>query len=508
MGILTCTILLIERIFILNTYELLDSLRMKKVYGMLPATIQSIEHDSRSVKENSMFICIRGFTSDGHKFYADAIKNGATIVVAEKKLDIDLTTHALVIVKDSAKAMAILANKFYDYPSTKMTLYGVTGTNGKTTVTTLMKQLLQKNNHKAALLGTNGMELLNESFESDNTTADVITNQRMLHRASTLGVDHVIMEVSSHGLSQGRQRGIDFDIVTFTNLSQDHLDYHESMDHYGNTKSLLFSQLGNDLSNDKIVVLNKDDDWYDRLNCVTPYEVISYGIYNEADFKAANIYYDEDRTTFTLHSPEGSHSVETKLIGEFNVYNTLAAIASIYAKGEITINQLVASLSDTEQVSGRMQKLDLKMPVTIYIDYAHTPDAIEKAIASVYPFKQNRIIFVAGTGGDRDTTKRPLMAEKASVAEYVVLTVNDSRFEDPQSILTEMEKGMKHQNYARIPDRAEAIRHAIEVSEPGDILIIAGKGLEEYQIIEDQKHPHSDLKIATEKCSVKYNLKV
>ncbi|WP_067727340.1 UDP-N-acetylmuramoyl-L-alanyl-D-glutamate--2,6-diaminopimelate ligase [Oceanobacillus damuensis] len=492
----------------MNTYELLSSLKIKEIYGQLPKTIGSIHHDSRESKPNSLFACLRGYTVDGHDYYLEAIKNGATIIVAEEMLEMDLDKTALIVVKDSYKALAILASKFYSYPSQRMTLFGVTGTNGKTTVTTLMKHLLQKNNSQVALSGTNGFDFDNEISPSNNTTCDVLTNQKMLHKAHHLGIDHMIMEVSSHGLIQGRLWGIDFDIVTFTNLSQDHLDYHDTMDQYGNTKSLLFSQLGNDLSKHKAAVLNKDESWFVTYNSMTPFEVISYAIYSDADFKAVDIRYYEDATYFTLLSPEGKYPIQTKLLGEFNVYNILAAIASVYAKGDYAVADLAKTVKDIEQINGRMQKLDVDIPIRVYIDYAHTPDAIEKSISSVAPFKQNRIIFVAGTGGNRDPLKRPIMAEKASAADYVILTINDPRFEDPADILYDMEKGMQHDNYELIPDRKEAILQAIEISEPGDIVIIAGKGQEDYQIIEDKKYPHSDMDIALEKCMSKFHFKV
>ncbi|WP_339228198.1 UDP-N-acetylmuramoyl-L-alanyl-D-glutamate--2,6-diaminopimelate ligase [Oceanobacillus sp. FSL K6-2867] len=492
----------------MNTNELLSSLKIKSIYGALPAEVLSIEQDSRKVKKHSLFICIRGFQTDGHSFYSQALHNGANIIVAEERLPIDLTKYALVIVKDTAKALAILANKFYHYPSTNMTVYGVTGTNGKTTVTTLIKQLLDMNNHEAALLGTNGIELLNEYTESDNTTCDVLTNQKVLHKAVQTGINHMVMEISSHGLAQGRQRGIDFDVVTFTNLSQDHLDYHKTMEKYGYTKGLLFAQLGNNLTEEKNIILNRDDPWYEVYNDMTPFEVISYGIYKEADFQATSITYYEDRTCFTLQSPEGTIPVTTKLIGEFNVYNVLAAIASVFIKTKIAVTELVRSFASIDHITGRLQKLDIGAPISIYIDYAHTPDAIEKVIASLQPFKQKRILLVVGTGGDRDVSKRPLMAEKASIADYVFLTINDSRSEDSQVILTDMKKGMKHGNYRSIPNRKTAISLAIDMSEPGDIVIIAGKGLEKYQIIKDKKQPHSDKEIAIQSCLIKYNLNV
>lgn len=492
----------------MNTYKLLSKLRIKQTYGTIPDYISSIHHDSREAEQNSLFVCIRGFTVDGHDYVEDAISQGASLILAEKKIDMDTSRAALVVVRDTCKALAILVNQFYDHPSKKLKMYGVTGTNGKTTVTTLMKHMLDSNGKKAALSGTIGLELKNEFEPSENTTSDVLTNQRMLHKAHRIGVEHMVMEVSSHGIQQGRLWGIDFDVATFTNLTQDHLDYHDTMQDYGNTKGLLFAQLGNDLSDDKCAVLNKDDPWFTYYHKNTPFEVISYALYQEADFRATDINYFPDRTAFKLISPEGDFAVETRLIGEFNVYNTLAAIASLFAQGDIPVVDLVQALEDVDAIQGRMQKLDLDIPISVYIDYAHTPDAIEKSISSVSPFKKNRLLFVAGTGGNRDETKRPAMAEKASAADYVILTINDPRHENAASILADMEKGMQHDSYALLGDRKQAIAHAIEVSEPDDIIIIAGKGQEDYQIIGGQKVPHSDMEAATEACLIKFNLKV
>ncbi|MBY7143309.1 UDP-N-acetylmuramoyl-L-alanyl-D-glutamate--2,6-diaminopimelate ligase [Virgibacillus sp. NKC19-3] len=486
------------------TTELLSSLRLKKIYGTLPNDITSIQHDSRKVENNALFVCIRGYTADGHDFHSDAIKNGAKLILAEEKLHIDYDKAALVVVHDTCKAMALLANKFFDYPSLQMFLFGVTGTNGKTTVTNLIKALLQKDNQKTALSSSIGLELEGEIIPSNNTTSDCLTNQQLIRKSVNQNTSNMVMEVSSHGLSQGRLWGVDFDIVTFTNLSQDHLDYHKTMDQYGYVKGLLFSQLGNDLTKEKYVVLNVDDPWSDIYSSLTPVEVITYSIVNQSHFQAKAIQYYQDKTQFTLHSPEGTFDVELKLLGEFNVYNALAAIASLFAKG-MSVAYLTTIIKDLHPIHGRMEKLDLHAPITMYLDYAHTPDAIEKSIASVLPFKQNRLIFVVGTGGDRDRSKRPLMAEKASIADYVILTVNDPRFEEPHAILLDMEKGMLHDNYILLSDRKEAITHAITMSEPGDILVFAGKGQEQTQIIKNKKHPHSDVKIAEAELLLKYN---
>ncbi|EDL62586.1 UDP-N-acetylmuramoyl-L-alanyl-D-glutamate--2,6-diaminopimelate ligase, partial [Bacillus sp. SG-1] len=412
---------------------------------------------------------------------------------------------ALVVVKDTFKAMAQLVNKYYDYPSLKMNVIGVTGTNGKTTVTNLIHSILRNDGQRSALSGTIGFDLDGELFPSENTTCDVMTNQEMIQKALDRDIENMVLEVSSHGLSLGRLWGVDFDVVTFTNLSHDHLDYHQTMEHYGYAKGLLFSQLGQNLANPKYAVLNSDDEWYERYSTMTAHEVISYGLETYADFKAENIQYYNDLTTFTLQSPEGVFEVESKLLGKFNVYNILAAMATLFAKG-MSVEKLVTIIKDLPPVSGRMEKVHSDAPLSMYIDYAHTPDAIENAIQSVLPFKENKIIFLVGTGGNRDKSKRPSMAEKASIADYVVLTTDDPRYESYDSIVNDLGKGMRHGNYALIGDREEAVKHAVDVSEPGDIIIFAGKGHEDYQIIENTKYPHSDKEIAIQRCKEKYGV--
>ncbi|MEI5905901.1 UDP-N-acetylmuramoyl-L-alanyl-D-glutamate--2,6-diaminopimelate ligase [Bacillus spongiae] len=489
----------------MDTVKLLSNLKVKKVYGELPKEIHTITLDSRKVTENSMFICTKGFTVDGHDFAQMAIEKGASVILAEKKLDIDDSKASLVVVKDTFKAMALLVNAFYDAPSMKMNVMGVTGTNGKTTVTNLIHSLLQLHGESSGVAGTIGFDLNGKKFPSNNTTSDILTTQRILAEANELNIENMILEVSSHGLALGRLWGIDFDIVTFTNLSHDHLDYHESMEHYGYAKGLLFAQLGQDLTRPKYAILNSDEEWYDRYRTLTAHEVISYGIENRADFQAENIMYHQDLTTFELLSPEGKFHVEMNLLGEFNVYNILAAIASLYAKG-MPVSTVVSLIKMLTPVSGRMEKVETKAPVSIYIDYAHTPDAIEKSIQSVLPFKKNKIIFLVGTGGNRDKSKRPAMAEKASAADYVILTTDDPRYEEYDSIVNDLAVGMQHDQYALIGDRAEAVRHAIEVAEEGDVIIFAGKGHEDYQIIEDTKYPHSDRDIALSQCERKFGI--
>ncbi|PPA72260.1 UDP-N-acetylmuramoyl-L-alanyl-D-glutamate--2,6-diaminopimelate ligase [Jeotgalibacillus proteolyticus] len=487
----------------MNTIDLFKLLKLKTIFGELPQTVDYIEADSRNVKPNSIFFCIKGHTTDGHDFAQRAVESGATVIVAEKNLDIDLEKAALVVVSNTSRALAFAANRFYQYPSKEMNVIGVTGTNGKTSVTNLIHQLIKRGGEHSALSGTIGFDLDGTLFESANTTSDILTTQRMLVQAKEAQIQNMIFEVSSHGLVEGRLWGVDFDVVTFTNLSHDHLDFHGTMENYGYAKGLLFSQLGQDLSKPKFAVLNLDDEWYSQYAAMTPFEVISYSMEQKADFWAADIRYLDDRTLFRLESPEGSFEVETQLLGTFNVSNVLAAIASLYAKGE-SVASLVERLREIPPVSGRMERVHTSAPLSIYIDYAHTPDAIEKAIQSVLPFKKNRVLFLVGTGGNRDKSKRPTMAEKASLADYVVLTTDDPRYESYDSIVNDLGKGMTHENFALIGDREKAVRHLMGIAEPGDIIIFAGKGHEDYQIIENVKYPHSDREIALEVISERF----
>ncbi|WP_200411350.1 UDP-N-acetylmuramoyl-L-alanyl-D-glutamate--2,6-diaminopimelate ligase [Virgibacillus salexigens] len=487
----------------MKTLELLENLHLKQIHGHLPECVNSIHQDSREVTNNSLFICISGHKQDGHDYYHDAINNGANIIVAEKQLEIDFNKSAFILVPDTKRAMAQLINKFHNYPSSQMTLFGVTGTNGKTTVTTLIQKLLQRCGIKSALAGTNGFQIDNKKYYTENTTSDVLTNQALLALSRDQHVRKVVMEVSSHGLAQGRLWGIDYDIAVFTNLSQDHLDYHQTMEAYGYVKGLLFAQLGNDMSKSKYAILNQDDPWSETYKMATSAEVITYGLQKNADFRAFAINYTINETTFTLEYPEGRVTIAINLLGEFNVYNTLAALAALYADGN-DIKTMIHFLPEISNITGRMEKLVVNAPITMYVDYAHTPDAIEKCIKTVAPFKQKRIILVVGTGGERDREKRPLMAKKASHADVVILTVNDPRTEASDRIIRDMEKGMLHDDYLLISDRKQAIEQAIRISEPGDTIIFAGKGQENYQIIGETKHPHNDALIATEFANSKF----
>ncbi|MDN7241437.1 UDP-N-acetylmuramoyl-L-alanyl-D-glutamate--2,6-diaminopimelate ligase [Planococcus sp. N028] len=488
----------------MNIKHLLENIPYQKIEGALPENISHITMDSRDIKKDSLFVCIKGYTVDGHNYAAQAVNSGATVIISEKPLD--LPNAAVIIVEDTTRTLGLLAAKFYDYPSKEMKMIGVTGTNGKTSVAGMLHAMLMELGENSALTGTIGFNLNGKLYQSANTTSDALTTQQMIFRAKEEGCSHMAMEVSSHGLVLGRLAGVEFDTAIFTNLTHDHLDFHGTMEEYGHAKGLLFSQLGQNVAEKKRAVLNADDPWSEQFAKMTPHPVYTYGVKNEAQFKASRIEMDHKGTTFTLTCKEGDFPVSMKLLGHFNVSNALAAITALYAEG-FAMDDILAALAVIPPVEGRMQKVEVEAPITIFIDYAHTPDAIEKALDAVKDFKKNRVIFLVGTGGNRDKSKRPSMAEKASIADYVVLTTDDPRYEEFDSILDDLKVGMTHPNFACIGDRAEAVKHAVQQAERGDVIILAGKGHEDYQIIESTKYPHSDKEIAIEEAMKKFQEK-
>lgn len=488
----------------MQTKQLLQCLPKKTIIGTLPEEVRNMAIDSRNVEEKCVFICIKGYTVDGHDYAQQAVNSGATVIVAERPLQLEGNV-AQVIVKNTDRAIGLLANRFFDYPSNDLTMIGVTGTNGKTTVANMLEKMLLGLGIKSALKGTIGFDINGTLYQSSNTTSDALTTQQMIFRAKSENCRAMVMEVSSHGLVLGRVAGIDFDVAIFTNLTQDHLDFHKTMENYGNAKGMLFAQLGQDLTKDKHVVLNSDDAWSEKYEYLTPFPIWTYGLKDEkADFRGTNIQYHDEHTAFTMLTPDGEYPVELKLLGEFNVYNALAAVAALYAKG-YALPEVIEQLESLTAIKGRMERVPTgDLPIDIFVDYAHTPDAIEKAIDAAMPYKKNKMIFVIGTGGNRDKSKRPDMAKEASKADYVVLTTDDPRYEAYDSIMSDLEKGMAHDQYTCIGDREEAVRHAVQMAEEGDLILFAGKGHENYQIIENTKYPHSDAEIALDEATKKF----
>jgi UDP-N-acetylmuramoyl-L-alanyl-D-glutamate--2,6-diaminopimelate ligase len=477
--------------------SLIKSLPFYQLTSKENPDITSIENDHRQVKKGSLFICIKGYTVNGHTFAKAAAEKQAAAIVAEEPIDVDIP---VVYVKDTKRAMAVLADAFYQSPTKSLKLIGITGTNGKTTTSHLLYEIFQKAGEKAGLIGTMYIKIGNKTLETKNTTPDSLTLQKVFHQMREEHVSVAAMEVSSHSLVEGRVHGCDFDIAVFTNLTQDHLDYHKTMDEYRRAKGLLFAQLGNvfDQERQKFAVLNVDDPATEYYIRETAAHIVTYGIKRDALFQAKNIQLLPTGTTFDLEYPEGVRKVKTKLVGTFNVYNVLASIAAAYV-AKVDLDTIISAVGDIEGVAGRFQLIHKGQDFSVIVDYAHTPDGLENVLKTVRQLTDKRIFVVVGCGGDRDRTKRPLMAKVACrYATNPIFTSDNPRSENPMDILKDMEKGVEGEEYEIIPDRRDAIFAAIKKANAGDVVVIAGKGHETYQIIGDQVLHFDDREVAME----------
>lgn len=460
--------------------------------------INSIEVDSRKVRAGDLFICIEGFTVDGHDYAEQAISQGAVAVIAQKELSLSVP---VIIVSDSQRALAMLAVKFLNNPSQKLSLIGITGTNGKTTVSYLLEAIFKEAEQKTGLIGTIQKKIGDEAYPVTNTTPDSLELQKTFKQMVDKQVDTAIMEVSSHALDQGRVYGSHFDVAVFTNLSQDHLDYHKNMDDYLHAKSLLFSQLGNGYAqNKKYAIINNDDDASDLLRKSTAQEVITYGLGAGADVLAKDITLSITETTFTLTIGKASIDIKSNLIGKFNVYNMLAASAAALTQG-ISLETIKQALESIKGIAGRFEPVLLGQSFAVIVDYAHTPDSLENVLQTAKEFATHNVYIVVGCGGDRDRSKRPLMAQIAvKYADQAIFTSDNPRTEDPNLILDDMVNGLDKDetNYHVITNRKEAITAAINQASEEDVVIIAGKGHETYQQIGHETYDFDDRQVAGE----------
>ncbi|WRP08357.1 UDP-N-acetylmuramoyl-L-alanyl-D-glutamate--2,6-diaminopimelate ligase [Rossellomorea aquimaris] len=479
----------------MRLHTLLEVLPFFSVEGEGNPDISNIANHHKKVKNGDLFICINGLEVDSHSFAPQAEKNGAAAILAERSIEVNVP---VIIVPDTKKAMAILADYFYKQPSHQLLLVGVTGTNGKTTTTHLIDQVLTHCGMKTGLIGTMHIKVGDELQVSHNTTPDSLTLQQTFKQFYDKGVRSAIMEVSSHALHQGRVHGCDYDIAVFTNLTQDHLDYHKSMDDYRNAKGLLFSQLGNTYfkKSPKYAIINKDDEAADFFIRATAAHVFTYGLSPSADFYARDIVLKATESAFTLVSPFGKKEMVLHLAGQFNVYNALAAIATASAAG-IPIEDSVRSLERAHGVRGRFETISEGQPFSVIVDYAHTPDGLKNVLETIQSITKGKVIVVVGCGGDRDKIKRPIMAEIAcDYGDFAIFTSDNPRTEDPESILEDMESGVVGKQYRLIVDRKEAIKQALSLAKADDIVLIAGKGHETYQIIGTNVFDFDDREVA------------
>ena len=450
--------------------------------------VTTVTQDTRQVVPGAVFIAIVGSNVDGHQFIPQAIAKGAQMIIAQEPVE---TTVPVVYVKDTHRAMAFLADKFYGSPSQSMKMIGVTGTNGKTTVTHLIEEVFHDLDEGTGLIGTLYRKVNDQVYPTTNTTPDVLTNQKTLAEMRDAGVKTVSMEVSSIALVQGRVWGINYDICVFTNFTEDHLAYHKTMSQYKLAKSLLFAQMGNTFTG-KTAVMNIDDPVGREFIDYTTSNILTYGIKHQADIYADYIKITIHGTEFDLHVFDEVKHVKTHLIGEFNVYNSLAAVGAAYAAGA-SVDEIVDSLSRVKGVKGRFQLVPSDTGVSVIVDYAHTPDGLLNVLETLNDFAEQDTYCIVGCGGDRDAQKRPQMAKIAvDNSTHAILTEDNPRTEDPHKIMDDMLAGIDPDQATVIFNRREAIQYAVDHAKPGDAIIIAGKGHEDYQIIGKTKHHFDD----------------
>lgn len=477
--------------------KLVQALAPLQQSGSLDREITGITYDSREVQPGSLFVAIPGFHVDGHNFLAAAAQSGAVAVIISRDVAVP-SELSWLRVADTRKALSSLAQTFFDFPASRLRLVGITGTNGKTTTALLLHSVLTAAGFGVGLVGTVKVLIGQKEYPVKHTTPEAADLQSYLAEMVAIGSEYAVMEVSSHALFLERVAGLEFDVAVFTNLTQDHLDLHETMQAYLEAKSRLFSSLSPVGKPNKVAVLNADDSSLSFLAERTKVPVITYGVVCDADFGAKNISFTRDGTSFDLRvrgRPERRISIVTP--GLFSVYNALAAIAVATNEG-LSLSQVADTLAVTPSVPGRFQPVRAGQAFEIVVDYAHTPDGLENILVTARQFAAGRVIVVFGCGGDRDRRKRPLMGEVAGrLADLAIVTSDNPRSEDPEQINADILVGMPDRSRVLvIPSRAEAIFAAVRMAVAGDVVVIAGKGHETYQIFCDRTIHFDDREVA------------
>ena len=470
---------------------LADRLPEVRVIGSLDKIVTDVTADSREVVAGSLFIALKGAHVDGHKFLLGAAQKGAVAALIEDLPDTPPEGMTLLLVKDTRTAMEILAPYFFDYPGQTMRMIGVTGTNGKTTTTNIIRRVLQEDGKRCGLIGTIHVLIGEESIVSHNTTPDVVDLQKFLYRMKEAGCDYAVMEVSSHALALRRVAGVEFDAAALTNITEDHLDFHHTMEAYRDAKSLLFeglSQAGKKPG--KTAVLNADDPNTAVIAARTGVNTLFYGKGKDNDIYPLHYAIEAKHMRLTLHTPAGEMDLKLNITGEFNVYNVLCAVGVLLAE-KVEKATIERALQGFSGVPGRFQLVEAGQPYTVIVDYAHTPDGLENVLRTARLVTKGHLWVVFGCGGDRDNQKRPIMGKIAlDLADDIVVTSDNPRTEDPEEIIRQIAVSMTAvpagKTVTRITDRKEAIRYALAKAAPEDVVLIAGKGHENYQILKDK----------------------
>lgn len=457
--------------------------------------IPTIVCDSRCMVKDSLFVTLPGTNAHGIHFIDEAIQKGAAVVVTEHKFVIPILEKnkniCVLGVNDPVKFLKEIMVRFYGDPSQKVKTIGVTGTNGKTTITYLLESIFTQAQQRCGVIGTINYRIGKKILSSKNTTPGLIENQMYLSELAREGIKYCAMEVSSHALDQGRVDLIDFSTAIFTNLTGDHLDYHRDMEQYFRAKSILFKHLLSKAG----AVINVDDRYGPRLMETTKAKVLTYGIVHPADVRAVEIKMKLTGSEFMVISPQGRFPIKTRLIGEHNIYNILACTAAVLSQG-LGVEQIKKGVEALESVPGRLEKVAGPADLHVYVDYAHTEDALKNVLRSIKRVSLSRIILVFGCGGNRDKTKRPKMGKAASLlADWSIVTSDNPRNEDPEAIIAEIAGGFLKENYEVMIDRREAIVKALSLAQKNDVVLIAGKGHENYQIFKDQTISFDDREV-------------
>jgi UDP-N-acetylmuramoyl-L-alanyl-D-glutamate--2,6-diaminopimelate ligase len=470
---------------------------IRQVIGTLDRSVESIAYDSRRVQRNGLFVALQGEKADGHEFIGQAIEKGASVIVVQR--DEKHPRVTCLVVENTRNALADLSAVFYRLPAQRLKLAAVTGTNGKTTTTFLIKHICEKAGLRCGLIGTVRYEIGERVLPAIRTTPESLDLQELLAQIVNAGCQAAAMETSSHALAQDRTRGIEWNVAVFTNLTQDHLDFHGTMESYFESKAKLFTQLARQEKKRKPVAIVNIDDRYGEqlLNKIDKsVAVVTYGMGVHADFRASNSRVEFNGTSYQLDAQGKSYLVRVPLIGRFNVANSVAALAAANALG-VNLRDAVLSLSKSPQVPGRLELVPAKRQFQVFVDYAHTPDALQNVLKTLRELSPRRLLVVFGCGGNRDRQKRSLMGEIADRrADYAIITSDNPRKEDPSAIVAEIEKGFRSTHYEKLVDRTEAIGRAISLAQPRDIVLIAGKGHENYQEFADHTVPFDDIQVA------------
>jgi UDP-N-acetylmuramoyl-L-alanyl-D-glutamate--2,6-diaminopimelate ligase len=489
--------------------QLIEGLQIKDVHGTLTGDIKNISHNSKKIGYDGLFVALKGSRANGHDYIPEAIASGATALIVEEDTPVEKDVP-IIKVPDARVALAIVADCFYQHPSRKLTVIGITGTNGKTTISYLLESILKESGYHPGVIGTIEYRFGKQHHAAPHTTPNALDLQIIMKEMLDAKTSHLILEVSSHALEQHRVEAVNFDIAVFSNLSAEHLDYHGTMERYGKAKELLFTYYLNHSSKEKTYAVINYDDPFGRILCTrTNAQLFRYGSTEGIELSVKDTTLTSDGLSFLVNTPQGELELNASLIGRFNIANILAAVGAALAQ-DIPLKSIRKGITQVRSIPGRLERIPNEIGLTILVDYAHTSDALEHVLTTLKDLHPRRLITVFGCGGDRDKTKRgPMGAAATSKSDLAIITSDNPRTEDPHDIIEQIKAGIDHSNttyydvhgltdadqcngYSIIADRRAAIRTAVNLTKPGDILLVAGKGHEDYQIIGNQRYHFSD----------------